>query len=239
LNARRATAEIVQSHLTLGGTPTFGPVTDKVVEYGIARLRDGHKGHIIEPLAFLSVMNWLEAQDLNLKSNLRLRLGHSEDSRPDAFEELVVLYLLRILGQPIPLSTIFDFQGPPPEWADEPAQIVGRLGGINVPVNTLGETTQNPGLAVAHYAEGIQDILDWLENSDAAPAVLIPGNHFGPDLMMQCKLSTSNMTIVVMGQLKSSITGTKTSLKAGITTYALTSLHENHWFPKEVCKLIL
>ena len=51
----------------------FGPVTDKVVEYGIAHLRDGHKGHMFEPLAFLSVMNWLEAQDdLNLKSNLRL-----------------------------------------------------------------------------------------------------------------------------------------------------------------------
>jgi len=140
-------------------------------------------------------MNWLEVQDLNLKSNLRLRLGHPEDSHPDAFEELAVLYLLRILDQPILLSTIFDFQGPPPEWADEPAQIVGRLGGINVPVNALGETTQNPGLAVAHYAEGIQDILDWLKNSHAAPAVLIPGNHFGPDLMMRCKLSTSDMKV--------------------------------------------
>ena len=240
MNARRATAEIVQSHLTLGGTPAFGPVTDKVVEYGVARLRDGHKGHIIEPLAFLSVMNWLEAQDLNLKSNVRLRLGHSEDSRPDAFEELVVLYLLRILGQPIPLSTIFDFRGaPPPEWADEPAQVVGRLGGINVPVDALGEITQNPGLAVVHYAERIQDILDWLESSDTAPAVLIPGNRFGPDLMMRCKLSTSDITIVVMGQLKSSITGTKTSLKPGTTADALTSLHENHWFKKEVCKLVL
>ena len=216
----------------------FGPVTDKVVEYGIARLRDGHKGHIIEPLAFLSVMSWLEAQDLHLKSNIRLRLGHSEDSRPDAFDELVVLYLLRILGQPIPLSTIFDFHGAPPEWVDEPAQVVGRLGGINVPVNALGETTQNPGLAVAHYSETIQDILDWLENADSAPAVLIPGIRFGPDLIMRCKLSTSDITVVLMGQLKSSITGPKTSLKPGITADALTSLHESHWFKKEVCKLV-
>ena len=43
---------MVQSHLTVGVTPTFGPVSDGVMEYGVARLRDGHKGHIIESLAF-------------------------------------------------------------------------------------------------------------------------------------------------------------------------------------------
>jgi hypothetical protein len=44
LKARRAVAHIVQSHLTMGAAPTFGPVTDKVVEYGIARLRNRHEG---------------------------------------------------------------------------------------------------------------------------------------------------------------------------------------------------
>lgn len=129
-HARWEAARIVQSHFTRGLTPTFGPVSEKLVEYGIARLRDGHKGHIVEPLAFLSVMKWLEGQEVNVKSILRGRL----DSRGKAFEELVVLYLLRILRHPIPLSTTFDFRGTPPEWAHEPAQVVGCLDGSNVSV---------------------------------------------------------------------------------------------------------
>ena len=52
------------SHLTLKKTPTFGPVLVSLVEYGIARLRVGndHEGQIIEPLAFLSLLNWLKIQ---------------------------------------------------------------------------------------------------------------------------------------------------------------------------------
>jgi hypothetical protein len=236
LNACRRTAEIVQSHLTLGETPTFGPVPDKVVEYGVARLRDGHKGHIIEPLAFLSVMKWLETRDLGLKSNLYLRLG-SEGSRGDAFEELVMLYLLRILRHPIPLSTIFDFHGARPEWADEPAQVVGRLEGINVPVDVHGEATENPGLGVVQYAESIQSILDWIENPDTAPAILVPSHLFGPDFMMRCKLANSDITIIIMAQLKSYLEGNKESLDAETLAEALTSLHEDHYF--KVCKIVL
>lgn len=35
--------KIVQSHLLKGRSPTYGPVTARLVEYGIARLREGHK----------------------------------------------------------------------------------------------------------------------------------------------------------------------------------------------------
>ena len=31
--------QIVQSHLLKGNSPTYGPVTENLVEYGIARLR--------------------------------------------------------------------------------------------------------------------------------------------------------------------------------------------------------
>ena len=51
---------IVQSHLLQGESPTFGPVSAGLVEYGIARLREGHEGQIVEALAFLSLMKWLE-----------------------------------------------------------------------------------------------------------------------------------------------------------------------------------
>ena len=212
--------------MTLGATPTFGPVSERAVEYGVARLRDGHKGHIIEPLAFLSVMKWLEAQGLDLKSNLRLRLG-TRDLRGKAFEELVMLYLLRILRHPTPLSTIFDFHGARPDWADVPAQIVGRLGGIDVPVDIVGEIIENPGLGVVHYAKSIQDIVDWIENLDSAPAVLVPHRNFGPEFMIRCKLDS--IIVILLAQL-----GTKTHLSAKIMVDALTSLHEDHWFKKEV-----
>ena len=55
--------QIVDSHLLKGKSLTYGPVTARLVEYGIAHLREGHKGEIIEPLAFLSLMRWLQDQD--------------------------------------------------------------------------------------------------------------------------------------------------------------------------------
>src|SRR5277367_2876779 len=46
--ALQEAARIVQSHVTKGLTPC-SDVTKELVEFGIARLRDGYKGHIIEP----------------------------------------------------------------------------------------------------------------------------------------------------------------------------------------------
>ena len=46
----------------------FGPVTARLVKYRIARLRDNRNGEIVEPLAFLSLMQWLHGQGhLNLE----------------------------------------------------------------------------------------------------------------------------------------------------------------------------
>jgi hypothetical protein len=102
----------VQSHLLKGQSPTYGPVTARLVEYGIARLREGHKGQIVEPLAFLSLMRWLQGQGhLNLEANLRSRLGN-ESERGSAFEEVGNLYLLRALRNPVRFSTVFNFRCP-------------------------------------------------------------------------------------------------------------------------------
>ena len=139
-------------------------------------------------------MKWLETQGLDLESNSRLRLGTQEL----AFEEAVMLYLLRILRHPTPLSTVFDFRGARPDWADVPAQIVGRLGGNDV---IVGETIENPGLGVVHYAESIQDIVDWIENLDSAPAVLVPHRNFGPDFVIRCKVNS--IVVILLAQLKS------------------------------------
>jgi hypothetical protein len=236
--ALQEAAQIVQSHLTKGATPTFGPVTARLVEYGIACLRTDHKGQIIEPLAFLSLVKWLQTLDhANLEANIRSRLA-SQASRGDAYEELVILYLLRALRYPIPLSTIFDFRNTP-IWLNDKAQIVGRLDGIDVAVDVLGDAPQNPGLGVVHYAADIKEVIRWLETPDVAPAVLITTHLFGPDVMIRCS-SQNNSTvasrnILLMGQLKSYTDGNKNSLNAVTTSHALTSLNQDHWFKQEVC----
>ena len=141
----------MQSHFTKGKSLTFGPVTARLVEYGIARLRNGHEGQIVEPLAFLSLMKWLQTHDhANLEVNIQLQLA-SPASRGDAYEEQIVLYLLRTLHYPVPFSTIFNFHDTP-VWTNDMVQIVGRLDGVDV-------APQNPGLGVVHYAAGVEDVI--------------------------------------------------------------------------------
>jgi len=66
---------IVQSHLTKGESLTFGPVTPRLVEYGMAYIR-GFEGRTVEPLAFLALLKWLENEPhLNLAENFRSRLA--------------------------------------------------------------------------------------------------------------------------------------------------------------------
>ena len=172
----------MQSHLTKGRSPTFGPVTTRLVEYGLARLRSEHKGHIIEPLAFLSLTEWLQNQEgANLETNIGSRLGF-QGSLGEAYEGLIVLYLLRILCYPVPFSTIFNIHAPP-VWVNDMVQIVGCLDGISVAVDVLGE---NPGLGVIHYAADIDDVIGWIQTTATAPAVLVAMHLFGPDVIIRC-----------------------------------------------------
>jgi len=105
--------------------------------------------------------------------------------------------------------------------------------GINVPVDVVGEPQRTCVLGLVQYAESIQDIVDWIENLGSAPAVLILHRDFGPDFMIQCKLSNS-IVVLLMAQPKSYTQGTKTHLIAETMTEARTSLHEDHWFKQKV-----
>jgi len=234
--------------LIKGESPSYGPVPAKLVEYGIARLRntiDAHVGEIVEPLAFLSAIQWFEAHDITkLSADMRLRAGDG-NSRGYAFENAVVLYLLRSLAKPVSLDTIFHFlPGFTPSWADEKAQIqvVARLGGAHIPVDIMGKAPQNPGLCVVQYAETIKDIINWIETLDPAPAILIPSHLFGPDVLLKVKLwseSTAEFRIViVMAQLKSYTQGNKATPDPTTLSKALTSLHPEHWFKRSVCQLV-
>jgi len=231
---------VVQSHLLKGEKPTYGPVTDRLVEYGIAHLRverEEYKGQIDEPLAFLSIMRWLQDQDhVKIQANLRTRLGHDPAARGGAFEEVGILYLLRGLRNRVCFTSIFDFQCTP-SWADEMTHITTRLDNDDVDVDVLGEAPMNPGLSVVQSAKNIQEVIDWI-NNDTASAILIPGSQFGPDVMARCHSSPSNETVFLMGQSKSYTDGNKKTLAADTTADALKSLHPNHWFKRAVCYLV-
>jgi hypothetical protein len=185
-------------------------------------------GQIVEPLAFLSLVKWLENEPtLNLQASIRSRLA----AQSSHYEELVILYLLRALRYPVPFSTNFKFYGTAPRWADERAQIAGRLDGTAVAVNALGEASQNPCVGMVQYAANIKDVLGWIENPTTSPAVLVPSTPFGPDVMVWCG------DVLLMGQLKSYSEGNKDSLDAKTISHAVTSLHPNHWFNSSVCPL--
>ena len=236
---------IVRSHVINGQSPQYGPVTARLVEYGIARLRKAalsqeHEGHIIEPLAFLSVMQWLQTRtSTNLSAELRLQAG-DPDSRGYVFERAMVLYLLQRLRYPVPLSTIFDFHPEHrPPWAKEEAHIVARLDGAGVSVDVIGDAPQNPALGVVCYARTIDDIIRWIEGPDPAPVILVPTILFGPDVLARVKLSSSTSLPILMGQLKSFTNGDKESLDAPTLSDALISMHPNHWFKKAVRQLLV
>jgi hypothetical protein len=230
-------AMIVQSHLTRSAAPTLGLVTVRLVEYGIARLRDKHHGQIIEPLAFVSLMKWLETQERdNILSNIRKRSGF-QDSRAVAYEELVVLYLLRTMRYPIPLSTIFNFHGTAPVWADAFAQIVGRREGIDVPVDVLGGAPENPGLSAVHFTANPEEITHWVESPDTAPPILLATHLFSTDIMVRLKvywpmLPKPAIEVLALAQCKSYTSGNIETLDAETLTKAVNSLNDDHWLKR-------
>jgi hypothetical protein len=181
-------------------------------------------------------MRWLQGEGhLNLEANLRLRFGN-ESERGSAFEEVGNLYLLRALRHPVSFTTVFNFRRAP-SWADETARIIARMGGKDVAVDVLGDAPENPSLSAAHYASSIEDTIDWLDKPDNASALLISSRLFGPDVMARCCSSSSNTTVLLMGQYKSYTVGNKESLDAESVAKALTSLHPDHWFKQAVCYL--
>jgi hypothetical protein len=147
-----------------------------------------------------------------------------------------MLYLLRALCDGASFSSVFNFRFTPP-WADETAHVVAHLDNVDVDVDVLGGAPKNPGLCVVESADNIDDIIEWIDK-DTASALLIPGVLFGPDVMLRCRSSPSNETILLMGKFKSYTTGNKASLATETTAEALTSLHPNHWFEQAVCYLV-
>ena len=117
-----------------------------------------------------------------------------------------------------------------PRLGQETAHIIARLSNDDVNVDVIGEAPVNPSLCVAEYASNIDEVIDWFQK-DTAPAVLIPCNHFGPDVLVRCHSSPPGESVPVrdvllMGQYKSCTSGNNESLDAGTTVKALTSASE-------------
>ena len=225
----REVASIVQSHLIKKSTPTFGPLGQTHVEYGIAHLRDDHQGEIIELLAFLSIVRWLEAQkDLRLENDVRHPLADA-DHRGHAFEGVVILFLLRTFCRPTVLSRVFKFHGTLPNWAHTRTQIAGRLEGRYVPVNVLEIPPMYPSLGAVYFADTIEDIILWFKESPA-PSVLIPTHLFGPDIIIKCVDG-----LHLLGQDKSCLRDNINEIGAKTTADAINFLNPKKWFQTVVC----
>jgi len=222
----RDVAALVQSHLTKGKTPTFGPLPHRHVEYSIAHLRNDHRGEIVEPLVFVSIVTWLETQkDLCVEASLRHALA-IQPYRGYAFEELVILFLLRTFSRPTALNLVFKFHGTVPEWADAETHLVGRLEDREVPVNVLDLPPRYPSRGVVYFADSIEDIIRWLKASPVR-CVLVPNNLFGPDMIIKCH------GLLLMGQAKSFLNGRENELGATTVEKAINSLNPANWFRKE------
>jgi len=124
-----------------------------------------------------------------------------------AFEELVILFLLRTFSRPTALNSVFKFHGTVPEWAGAETHLVGRLEDREVPVNVLDCPPRYPSLGVVYFADSIEDIIQWLKESPA-PCVLVPNNLFRLDMIIKCH------SLLLMGQAKSFLNGRENELGA-------------------------
>ena len=60
--AKKQVAAIIQSHMTRKESPIYGPVSAKLVEYGIVQLRPDFNGKICELLVLVSCVRWFQEQ---------------------------------------------------------------------------------------------------------------------------------------------------------------------------------
>jgi hypothetical protein len=226
-------SSIVHSHMTKKGPPIYGPVTERLVEYGIARLRPDFKGQISEPLALVSLVKWFQGQGgFRLESGIRVRLA-DPDSRGSAFEELMVLYITKQFRHLTRIDSIFEFHGTKPAWVSQTAQLVHRVNGNEFePVDLDTQQPFTPCTGVTYYASTVEEVIQWLTKS--AAGWCLPGDLFGPDFLAWILLSSGEQALV-MGQDKYCLSGNVDSVTAETSTKAVRSLTPGHWFKKAVC----
>jgi hypothetical protein len=228
----RDVALIVHSHMTKKGPPTYGPVTHRLVEYGVAQLRGNFTGQIREPLALVSLVRWFQKQEgFRLENSIRMRLA-DPDSCGSAFEELIVLYITKQFRHPVRIDEVFKFHGTRPAWASHAAQLVRRIGENQFePVDLDTQQPVTPGTGVAYYASTVEEVIQWITQSTTGWC--LPGDLFGPDLLAWMLLSSGEV-VLLMVQDKSYLSGNKDSVAAKTATAAVRSLTPGHWFKKAV-----
>jgi hypothetical protein len=225
-------ADIVHSHLTKKGPPTFGPVMANLVELGIARLREDFMGDISEPLALVSLVRWFHDQPgFSLENGIRSRLADPA-SRGSAFEELMVFYFTKKFRQPTCINEVFQFYGTQPDWASQTAQLVCSVHGSYKPVDLDTREPLIPATGVARYASSPNEVIQWLE--DPSAGWCLPGDMGGPDLLAWLSLS-SGKRVLLMVQEKSYLSGNRHTVFAKTAAEAVHSLTTDRLFHTSVC----
>jgi len=118
-------------------------------------------------------------------------------------------------------------------WANAPAQIIGGLLGVDVPLHDSRRYLRYPYFGVVGFATNPEEIIDWLENADTNPPILFATRLFGADVLSRAhvKLDDGNdMKLIMMGH-GIAFLDDYTTTKA-LVTKALNSLNEDHWFER-------
>jgi hypothetical protein len=139
----------------------------------------------------------------------------------------MILHITKTFRQPTRLDAAFDFHGTMPSWASQSAQLVCR-----VDENEFQPVDLDTATGITYYASNGAEVIKWLRDSNAGWC--LPGNLFGPDLLVRLQLS-SGERILLVAQHESYLSGNTDSLDAETATSAVTSLTYDHWFKNAVC----
>ena len=138
----------LHASITRGEPLMWWSQQESLVEYGLARFvgstnRLSAQITVEEPLALITVMNYLESNPHGLLNNVNQRF---QENKGMAFEEVVLLVVTI-------LKDTFELHGQPPSWVERSAQIVARTSGGDYEAFAIDRPV-NPGSTFAFGAKG-------------------------------------------------------------------------------------
>jgi len=225
----------IHKFLTRGEFPMWPSDKAPLVEYGIARFvgeqpsnQESAELSVTEPLVLVAIMRYFEEYQHTLESSVRIHF--QSNNRGMAFEEAILLALTRMLQDQRRLKDIFEFHGPLPPWADNPAQIVTWNPSGNYEAFS-NDRLLAPSSPVSFSAQTPQDVTHWLQRGEAAWC--IPGTLMGPDLMTRLQFRDGGRLLLAV-QAKSYTKGSL-NIPSKNASSAIKVLIPSNWFGSLVC----
>jgi hypothetical protein len=215
--------------MAFGKSLGYSPAPNALVETGLGQFFGKQHSEpcviIAEPLAVMSIMQYLVSKGKTVWSNIYTICQHTE-SRGRGFEAAVLLSMTKLLQNEKPMAELLSFQDLTPEWATCTAQLVRRSSDnpeCFVPHGDDGFPTTN----LAQYAETPKEVTNWLKSG--MTAWCFPGTLMGPDIIARVRLSNGNVVLLAV-QVKCHLSGNEKTVTANVTAEGIRSLIPATWF---------